>query len=159
MSTWRNYEGGPAAGGRRFAVVAARYNDFIVDRLVAGAMEALKQHGASDTDLSLVRVPGAFELPFAAQCVARSSGVHAIVALGCVIRGATPHFEYVSAACVQGLTQVALRADLPVALGVLTVETIEQALERAGDGPANKGFEAALTAIEMADLVSRLRPA
>ena len=157
MSGWRALEGKVSAQGRRFAIVAARFHDSIVNSLIEGAMEALKQHGAAEPDIRLIRVPGAFELPYAAQAAALQGDIDAVIALGCVVRGGTPHFEYVSGACVEGLSRVALTLGIPVALGVLTTESIEQAAERAQPGTSNKGFEAAVAAIEMADLAGQLR--
>ena len=160
MSDWKPDEGHQySAEGKRFGIVASRFNDFIVERLIAGAKNALSCHGASDAAVYLLRVPGAFELPYAAQLLARERRFDAIIALGCIIRGATPHFEYVSGACVNGLADVALSSGIPVVLGVLTTDSIDQAEERAGPGPDNKGYEAALTAIEMAGLSARINRA
>jgi 6,7-dimethyl-8-ribityllumazine synthase len=139
------------------AIVAARFNDFIVDRLVDGAVATCRMHGLDEADLTLVRVPGAFEMPLAVAKVASSRRYDAIIALGCVIRGGTPHFEYVAGECVSGLSRIALEQDVPVAFGVLTVDSIEQAIERAGTKAGNKGSEAALSAIEMATLARQLK--
>ena len=136
----------------RFAIVAARFNEFIVDRLVDGAVDALRRHGVSEGRISVVRVPGAFEIPVACRQLAQSRKVDAIIALGCVIRGATAHFEYVSSAATSGCAQVATSTGVPVIFGVLTTDSIEQAIERAGTKAGNKGFEAALAAIEMINL-------
>ncbi|HYW05124.1 MAG TPA: 6,7-dimethyl-8-ribityllumazine synthase [Gammaproteobacteria bacterium] len=140
----------------RFALVAARWNDFIVERLVDGAVGALRRHGVAEADLTLVRVPGSFELPLAVQKVAASREYDAVIALGAVIRGGTPHFEYVAGECVKGLGQVSLSAGKPVAFGVLTVDSVEQAVERAGAKAGNKGAEAAMSALEMVSLLRRL---
>jgi 6,7-dimethyl-8-ribityllumazine synthase len=139
--------------GARFALVASRFNAFIVERLVEGALDALRRHGVSDDRITLVRVPGSWEIPFACARLAKSGAVDAIVALGCVIRGATAHFEYVSGAATNGCAQVATSTGVPVIFGVLTTDSIEQAIERAGTKAGNKGFEAAVTAIEMASLL------
>lgn len=141
--------------GARFAILAARFNHFIVDHLVSGAIDALVRHGADAENITVVRVPGAWEMPIAAQQIARSSGVNkvdAILGLGCVIRGATPHFDYVAGEVAKGLAQVSLQAGLPIAFGVLTTDSIEQAVERAGTKAGNKGWDAAMTAIEMVSL-------
>jgi 6,7-dimethyl-8-ribityllumazine synthase len=145
-----------APKGARFAIVAARFNEFIVDRLVDGALDALHRHGVSDDQISLVRVPGAFEIPVACRQLAQSRKVDAIVALGCVIRGATAHFEYVSSAATSGCSQVATSTGVPVIFGVLTTDSIEQAIERAGTKAGNKGAESAVAAIEMASLLRSL---
>lgn len=142
-----------APKGARFAIVAARFNEFIVDRLVDGALDALRRHGVSDEQICLVRVPGAFEIPVACRQLAQSRKVDAIVALGCVIRGATAHFEYVSSAATSGCSQVATSTGVPVIFGVLTTDSIEQAIERAGTKAGNKGAESAVAAIEMASLL------
>jgi 6,7-dimethyl-8-ribityllumazine synthase len=140
----------------RFAIVAARFNEFIVDRLVDGAVDALRRHGVSEGRISVVRVPGAFEIPVACRQLAQSGKVEAIIALGCVIRGATAHFEYVSSAATSGCSQVATSTGIPVIFGVLTTDSIEQAIERAGTKAGNKGAESAVAAIEMASLLHAL---
>ena len=140
----------------RFAIVAARFNEFIVDRLVDGAIDALRRHGVSEGRISVVRVPGAFEIPVAVRQIAQSRKVDAVIALGCVIRGATAHFEYVSSAATTGCAQVATSTGVPVIFGVLTVDTREQALDRVGGSEGHKGEEAALTAIEMVSLLRTL---
>lgn len=149
-------EGRLDATGLRFGLVAARFNDFIVDRLIDGAIDALVKHGASAAEIELVRVPGAFEMPLALRKLAQSRRFDALVALGCVIRGATPHFDYVAGAASRGIAQAGLDHDLPVGFGLLTVDTIEQAIERAGTKAGNKGVDAALSAIEMATLLRQL---
>lgn len=145
-----------SARGRRIAVVASRFNDFIVSSLVRGATDTWVARGGAEAELPVVRVPGAFELPLAAAKLAASGRYEAVVALGCVIRGDTPHFEYVAGECARGLQQVSLETGIPVAFGVLTVETLEQAQERAAAGAGNKGSEAMDTALEMAALLARL---
>jgi len=157
MSEIQTIEGQLNASGMRFALVVARFNGFIVEALLQGAVDALRRHGAAAGDIQVVRVPGAFELPLAIQAVADRGGCDAIIALGAVIRGATPHFDYVAGECVKGMAQAMLQWRIPVAFGVLTCDTIEQAIERAGTKAGNKGFEAAVTAIEMVDLLRRLK--
>jgi 6,7-dimethyl-8-ribityllumazine synthase len=149
-------EGDFIAAGARFAVVASRFNSFIVESLVAGAVDALRRHGIEESAIDLIKVPGAFELPLAVQRLAASERYDAIIALGAVIRGATPHFDYVAGECTKGLATVAMDHDIPVGFGVLTVDTIEQAVERAGTKAGNKGVEAALSALEMVSLLRRL---
>ena len=156
MSTPRPLEGEVSARGLRVAIAAARFNDFIVASLLRGATSAWLERGGSPDDLAVVRVPGAFELPLAAKKLGASGRYHAVVALGCVIRGDTPHFEYVAGECARGLQQASLETGVPVAFGVLTVETVDQALERAATGAGNKGAEAMDTALEMASLLGRL---
>jgi 6,7-dimethyl-8-ribityllumazine synthase len=145
------------AAGLKIAVVCARFNGFITDRLLAGALDALKRSGASESDIEIVKVPGAWELPLAAQTIAELKKHDAIVALGAVIRGDTPHFDHVAGQAALGLAAVQLETGIPVAFGVLTTHTIEQAIDRAGGKSGNKGYDAAITAIEMADLIRRLR--
>ena len=136
----------------RIALLVSRFNGFIVESLLEGALDTLKRHGADIRDLQIIRVPGAFEMPLVAQRLAASKRFEALVALGAVIRGGTPHFEYVAGECTKGLAAVSLKYDLPVAFGVLTVDTIEQAIERAGTKAGNKGFDAAVAALEMVNL-------
>jgi 6,7-dimethyl-8-ribityllumazine synthase len=152
----RVVEGEATAQGRRVAIVAARFNDFIVASLLKGAIEAWRERGGAPADLIVARVPGAFELPLAARRLSASRRYDAVVALGCVIRGDTPHFEYVAGECARGLALASLESGVPIAFGVLTVNTAEQALERAATTGANKGAEAMLTALEMAGLIARL---
>ena len=140
----------------RFAIVASRFNDFIVESLIRGAVSCLERHGASPQDLEIVRVPGAWEMPLAVSKLAAARRCDAIVALGAVIRGATPHFEYVAGECVAGIAAAGREHGIPVGNGVLTVDTIEQAIERAGSKAGNKGEEAALAVIEMVNLLRRL---
>lgn len=149
------FEGKLDASGRKFAIVVSRFNSFICERLVEGAMDALIRHGAAAADLDLVRVPGAYEIPLAAQRLAATGRYDAIVCLGAVIRGSTPHFDYVCAEVSKGVAAVSLNSGLPVAFGVLTTDTIEQAIERAGTKAGNKGAEAAITAIEMVNLLQQ----
>lgn len=156
MSQLKVFEGDYAVGKARFGIVLARFNGFVVERLLEGALDALKRHGVAEGAIEVVRVPGAFELPLVAQTMARGERYDAIVALGAVIRGATPHFDYVAAESAKGLASVALASGLPVINGVLTTDTIEQAIERAGTKAGNKGWDAAMTALEMVSLLKRL---
>jgi 6,7-dimethyl-8-ribityllumazine synthase len=149
-------QGGMIAKDLRVGIVASRFNDFIVDSLVSGAVDALVRHGVRERDITLVRVPGAWEMPLAVQRMAGRRRFDVIVALGAVIRGATPHFDYVASECAKGIAQAGLAGDVPVAFGVLTTDTIEQAIERAGTKAGNKGAEAAMSAIEMANLLRHL---
>ncbi|MEM9191801.1 MAG: 6,7-dimethyl-8-ribityllumazine synthase [Myxococcota bacterium] len=144
-------------GNSEFAIAVARFNHFITDRLVEGALDALRRHGVSEERVTLVRVPGAFELPLIARRLAAAEKFSAIVALGAVIRGSTAHFDYVAGEAAGGLGRVAADANKPVAFGVITTDTIEQAIERAGTKAGNKGFEAAMTALEMVSLDEALR--
>jgi 6,7-dimethyl-8-ribityllumazine synthase len=153
----RTLEGGLSAEGLRFAVVASRFNDFVAERLVAGALDALTRSGASSDAIDLIRVPGAFEIPLAAAEAARSGRYDALVCVGCVIRGATAHFDHVAGQMAAGIAAVARESGVPVAFGVLTTDTVDQAVERAGSKAGNKGFEAAMTAVEMANLLKTLR--
>jgi 6,7-dimethyl-8-ribityllumazine synthase len=138
--------------GARFAIVASRFNHFIVDRLVEGALDALRRHGADPANVTVVRVPGAWEMPLATKRLLQKGGFDAVVALGAVIRGSTPHFDYVAAEVSKGLAHLSLDHGVPVAFGVLTTDTIEQAVERAGTKAGNKGWESAVSAIEMVSL-------
>jgi 6,7-dimethyl-8-ribityllumazine synthase len=149
-------EGEVTARGRKVAIVAARFNDFIVSSLLKGATASWLEHGGAAEDLLVARVPGAFELPVVARKLAANGRWDAVVALGCVIRGDTPHFEYVAGECARGLNLVALDSGVPVIFGVLTVETVDQALERAATTEANKGGESMDTALEMIDLLAKL---
>lgn len=142
--------------GRRFVLVAGRFNSFVVSSLVEGALDVLRRHGVAESDITLVHTPGAFEIPLVAQKLARQGRYSAIIALGAVIRGGTPHFEYVAGECTKGLAQVSLDSGVPVAFGVLTVDSIEQAIERSGTKAGNKGSEAALSALEMVSLLAAL---
>ena len=146
----KTLEGDFNARGLRFGIVASRFNDFIVDRLLEAAVSTLLKHGVAAGDIEVVRVPGAFETPLAIKKMAVSRRYQALIALGCVIRGGTPHFEYVAGEAARGIGQVALNEQIPIGFGILTVETIEQAIERAGTKAGNKGADAALAAIQMA---------
>lgn len=156
MTDVKTIEGGFDGAGRKFAIAAGRFNSYIVDSLVAGAVDALVRHGVARKDVTLVRVPGCFELPLAAKRLAAGGKYDAVIALGAVIRGATPHFDYVAGQCAAGLAQVQLETGVPVAFGVLTTNTIEQAIERAGTKAGNKGVDAAMTALEMVSLLGKL---
>lgn len=156
MSKMTEIEGQLQVRGARFALLVGRFNSFVVESLVSGAVDCLKRHGAAEQDLTIVRVPGAFEMPLVAKRLAAAKKYDAIVALGAVIRGGTPHFEYVAGECTKGLAQVGMEFGIPVAFGVLTVDNIEQAIERAGTKAGNKGVEAAMSAIEMVDLLRSL---
>jgi 6,7-dimethyl-8-ribityllumazine synthase len=149
-------EGTFTACDARYTLLVGRFNSFVVESLVEGAVDALRRHGVSDSNIRIVRVPGAFEMPIAAQKIAHAGNVDAIIALGAVIRGGTPHFEYVAGECTKGLAQVSLDSGVPVAFGVLTVDSIEQAIERSGTKAGNKGAEAALSAVEMVSLLGQL---
>jgi 6,7-dimethyl-8-ribityllumazine synthase len=154
--TIETIEGGMIVEDARFCLVAARFNSFVVESLVDGAIDTLRRHGAQDENITLVRVPGAFEMPIALEKIAAKGGYDAIIALGAVIRGGTPHFDYVAGECVKGMSQVSLKHGVPIAFGVLTVDTIEQAIERAGTKAGNKGAEATLSAIEMVNLLRQI---
>jgi 6,7-dimethyl-8-ribityllumazine synthase len=146
-------QGDLTAKGLKFGIVAARFNDFITARLLDGALDGLQRHGAADADIEVVKVPGAYEIPLAAKLMAQSKKYNAVICLGAVIRGATPHFEYVSAEVSKGIAAVSMESGVPVIFGVLTTDTIEQAIERAGTKSGNKGWDAALSAIEMANVM------
>ncbi|MFP4041013.1 MAG: 6,7-dimethyl-8-ribityllumazine synthase [Desulfosudaceae bacterium] len=150
-------EAGLSAQGKKFALVAGRFNDFITERLVAGAMDALVRNGAAADDISVVKVPGAFEIPLVAKKLAANGGYDAIICLGAVIRGSTPHFDYISAEVTKGVAQVSLEFTTPVIFGFITIDTIEQAIERAGTKAGNKGWDAAMAAIEMANLIEIIK--
>lgn len=149
-------EAARSANGFRFAVVVSKYNDFVTERLQRGAVAALSAAGVPADDVTVIRVPGAFEIPAAAQHAAETGRFDAVVCLGCLIRGATPHFEYIASAVAHGLTDAASATGVPMAFGVLTTNSVEEAVERAGEGPSNKGWEAAVAAMEMASIVSQL---
>jgi len=149
----RVVEGALQAKGMRFGIVVSRFNDFINRRLLDGALDALARHGAEEGMITVARVPGSFEIPLMAKKLAASGKYDAIICLGAVIRGATPHFEYISAEVTKGIAQVALESGLPVSFGILTTDTIEQAIERAGTKSGNKGWDAALAAIEMVNVL------
>ncbi|WP_286265549.1 6,7-dimethyl-8-ribityllumazine synthase [Thalassotalea atypica] len=150
-------EGNFEAKGKKFAIVVSRFNDFVVNALLEGAIDTLKRHGnVNDEDITVVKVPGAYELPLAAQRVAAKNEFDAIIALGAVIRGGTPHFDFVAGECNKGLAQVSLSASIPVSFGVITTDSIEQAIERAGTKMGNKGGEAALGALEMVNVLEQI---
>ncbi len=150
-------EGNLSAAGRSFVVVASRFNDFIVKALLDGALDAVRRHGGDAGAMDVVWVPGAYEIPVAARALALSGRYDAVICLGAVIRGSTAHFDYVAGGVASGISSVALETGLPVIFGVITTETIEQAIERAGTKMGNKGFEAAVSAIEMADLMPKIK--
>ncbi|GKT09032.1 6,7-dimethyl-8-ribityllumazine synthase [Desulforhabdus sp. TSK] len=152
------YEGNLLAQDLRFGIIVSRFNDFIGERLVGGAMDALKRSGADEKDIDLFKVPGAFEIPLVAKKVAKSGRYDAVICLGAVIRGATPHFDYVANEVSKGIAHVSLETDIPIAFGVLTTDTLEQAIERAGSKAGNKGWDAAMAAIEMANLLRGINP-
>ena len=156
MTHIRTITGSLEIGAANFAIVAARFNSFIVDRLIEGAVATLKQHGVLESDITLIRAPGAFELPVVTQQAIATGRYHGVIALGAVVRGGTPHFEYVSAACVDGLNRVCLDSGIPVALGVLTVDDLEQAIDRTGPKAGNKGEEAALAMLETLSVLRKL---
>jgi len=149
-------EGELVARDLRFAFVAARFNDFVVEPLIRGAIDALKRHGASEKQIEIVRVPGAFDIPLVVRKLALSRRYDALITLGAVVRGQTPHFDYVAGECASGIARIALESGVPIAFGVLTTDTMEQAVDRAGGKAGNKGADAALAAIEMANLLRRL---
>ncbi len=148
----RIIEGNLQSSGLRFAVVASRFNHFVVERLVDGALDALKRTGARDEDVTILRTPGSFEIPALARAAAESGSYDAVICVGAVIRGGTPHFEYIAAEVTKGIAQVQLEVGIPISYGVLTPDTIEQAIERAGTKSGNKGFESALSAVELVSL-------
>lgn len=150
-------EGNLIAKGKKFGIVASRFNDFVTKELVNGCIDALVRHGAEDKDLFITWVPGAFEIPLAAQKMARAKSYDAVICLGTVIRGATPHFDYIASEVSKGIAKVSLEVGLPVIFGVITADTIEQAIERAGTKEGNKGRDAALSAIEMANLLPQIK--
>ncbi|MCL5042394.1 MAG: 6,7-dimethyl-8-ribityllumazine synthase [Gammaproteobacteria bacterium] len=156
MTAIRTIEGDFVAVEGRYALVVGRFNSFVVESLLAGALDTLKRHGVKDENITIIRVPGAFEMPLMVKKVAELKQYDAIVALGAVIRGGTPHFEYVAGECVKGLGVVSLEYGVPVAFGVLTVDSIEQAIERSGTKAGNKGAEATLSAIEMVSAIKQL---
>lgn len=156
MDNIRTTEADLNARDMRIAIVASRFNDFIVDSLLKGSLHCLRQHGANETEIEIVRVPGAYEMPLAVNKLAESRRFDGIVALGAVIRGGTPHFDYVAGECVRGLSAASREHGIPVGFGILTVDTIEQAIERAGTKAGNKGEEATLAVIEMVNLLRRI---
>jgi len=152
----KTFEGKLIAKGLKFGMVLSRFNNFIAERLLEGALDALKRSGAEEEDCTVARVPGAFEIPLAAKKMAKSGRYDAIICLGCVIRGATPHFEYIATEVTKGIAHLSLENEIPISFGVLITDTIEQAIERAGTKAGNKGFDAAMSAIEMANLMKEI---
>jgi 6,7-dimethyl-8-ribityllumazine synthase len=150
-------EGKLSAEGFRFGIIVSRFNDFICSRLMEGATDALIRHGSDEEKIDIIKVPGAFEMPLAAKKLAQTGSYDAVICLGAVIRGATPHFDYVAAEVSKGIASVALESDIPVTFGVLTTENLEQAIERAGSKSGNKGYDAAMAAIEMVNLFKELQ--
>lgn len=149
-------EGNFSVSNHKFAIVISRFNEFIGRNLLDGALECLKKHNCSENNIDIIKVPGAFEIPLAAQKLAEQKKYNAIICLGAVIKGATPHFDFVANAASNGISQVSLKYNIPIAFGVLTTDNVEQAIERAGTKSGNKGWDAALTAIEMADLMNKI---
>ncbi|MEJ6516566.1 MAG: 6,7-dimethyl-8-ribityllumazine synthase [Pseudomonadales bacterium] len=149
-------EGDFSAATAKFTIVVARFNGFVVESLLEGAIDTLKRHGVSEDNISVVRVPGAFEMPLATKRVAQSKSCDAIITLGAVIRGGTPHFDFVAGECASGIARISLEENLPIAFGVLTTDTIEQAIERSGTKAGNKGADAAMSALEMVSLMRKL---
>ncbi len=153
----RTIEGNLIAKGKKFGIIASRFNDFITKELVSGCLDMLTRHGANNEDLSITWVPGAFEVPLLAQRLAKSKSYDALICLGTIIRGSTPHFEYIASEVAKGIAKVSLDTGLPVIFGIITADTIEQAIERAGTKEGNKGRDAALSAIEMVNLLTQLK--
>ena len=156
MMATKKQEGDLVVRGSRFGIVITRWNSFVVENLLAGALDCLKRHGADENDIEVVYVPGAFEIPLVVKKMAASKKHDAIITLGAVIRGGTPHFEYVAGECVKGMASAMMQYEVPVAFGVLTVDSIEQAIERSGTKAGNKGIEAAESALEMVSLLKQL---
>jgi len=152
----RTIQGQLNSNGMRFAVVASRFNDFVTSRLLAGALDALERTGAAEADVTVVRVPGSFEIPLAAKKLVQTRKYDAVICLGTLIRGETPHFDYISGEVTKGIGSVSLESGIPVAFGVLTADSVEQAVDRAGMKSGNKGFDAALSAVEMVSLLKQL---
>ncbi len=156
MTDIKTIEGIFTGGKGKYSIVVGRWNSFVVEHLLEGALSALRRHGVSDKQITIVRAPGAFEIPLVCKKVAASGNVDAIIALGAVIRGGTPHFEYVAGECTKGIAMVSMEYDIPISFGVLTVDTIEQAVERSGSKAGNKGEEAAMSALEMVSLMNAI---
>ena len=156
MTDIKTIEGTFTSGKGNYSIVVGRWNSFVVEPLLKGALDTLRRHGVSEKQITIVRAPGAFEIPLVCKKVAAKGNVDAIIALGAVIRGGTPHFEYVAGECTKGIAMVSMEYDIPVSFGVLTVDTIEQAIERSGSKAGNKGEEAAMSALEMVSLMSAL---
>ncbi len=157
MKDIKQTEGELIARNARFALIVSRFNSFISERLLEAAVDTLQRHGVDRANMHIVRVPGAYEIPLAAKTLAKSNNFDALVALGAIIRGATPHFDYVAGGCARGIAQVSMECDIPIGFGVLTVDTVEQAVERAGTKAGNKGADAAIAALEMVNVLKRLR--
>jgi 6,7-dimethyl-8-ribityllumazine synthase len=153
----KTIEGNLIAKGKKFGIITSRFNDFITKELLSGCLDVLLRHGAEDKDISIFRVPGAFEMPTLAGRLARGKAFDALICLGTVIRGSTPHFEYIASECAKGIAKVSLDTGLPIIFGVITADTIEQAIERAGTKDGNKGSDAAMNAIEMANLLTQIK--
>ncbi len=156
MLDLRTVEGKLNAENLRFAIIVGRFNSLITEKLLEGAIDCIIRHGGIEDNITIIRVPGSFEIPLAAKKAAKSGNYDAVICLGAVIRGATPHFEYVASEVTKGIAQISLETEIPVSYGILTTDTIEQAIERAGTKMGNKGFDAALTAIEMANLIDEI---
>jgi 6,7-dimethyl-8-ribityllumazine synthase len=156
MTDIKTIEGTFTGGKGKYSIVVGRWNSFVVEPLLEGALDTLRRHGVSDKQITIVRAPGAFEIPLVCKKVAANGNVDAIIALGAVIRGGTPHFEYVAGECTKGIAMVSMEYEVPISFGVLTVDTIEQAIERSGSKAGNKGEEAAMSALEMVSLMSAL---
>jgi 6,7-dimethyl-8-ribityllumazine synthase len=148
--------GNLSASGIKFALVASRFNEFFTTKLIEGALDCLKRHGASAKDIDIIRVPGSFEIPYAASKIAKSKKHDAVICLGVIVRGQTPHYEYISSEVAKGIARISLENDLPVIFGIVTADTLEQAIERSGSKSGNRGFTAALTAIEMVNLFKEI---
>lgn len=159
LRDYKTFEGELTAGNLRFAIVVSRFNSFVTDRLLAGAMDAIERCGGSPGAIEIVRIPGAWEFPLTVRAVAARKQHDAILCLGAVIRGGTPHFDYVAGEAARGIAEASVQTEVPVAFGVLTTDTVEQAIDRSGAKSGNKGFDAAMTAIEMANLLRKLRAA
>ncbi|UCF29834.1 MAG: 6,7-dimethyl-8-ribityllumazine synthase [bacterium] len=156
MAGYKTVEGKLDASGLKIAIIASRFNDFITDRLIDGAVDCLVRHGAGEDLVSVIRVPGSFELPLAARRVSESKSFDAVICLGALIRGQTPHFDFIAAEVTKGISQVSLETGVPIAFGVITADSLEQAVDRAGAKAGNKGFEAAASAIEMVNLLKEI---
>ena len=150
------YEGEITGKGLKFCIVASRFNEFLTGRLIEGALDALKRHGTPEGNIDIVRVPGAFEIPLIAKRLAGKGKYNAIIALGTIIRGATPHFDYVAAEASKGIALASMETEVPIAFGIITSDTLEQAIERSGSKAGNKGWDAAMTAMEMANLLKKI---
>jgi len=155
MSGYRTIEGKLDAKGVKTAIIASRFNDFITSKLVEGALDCLARHGASPSDITLIKVPGSFEIPLAAQKAAGTGAYDAVICLGTLIRGQTPHFDFIASEATKGIAQASLKTGVPITFGIITADNLDQAVDRAGAKSGNKGFEAALGAIEMADLMKK----